>query len=235
MAVLTPAAEGVQIGVLGFEALDGSILWKDKAWSGGLRVKQDSLVSYVAQGRYSRPEKGVHDVRLDSLRAQFGPLVWRTAHAGGVRYSPATIDVDSLDLVSSAGGRLFANGRVPEDGAMRLDVVAENVRVATVLQAMQRDADADGAIGLSAALGGTRRDPTIDGTATLREAAWKTTRAPDADAGIRYRARSLALDAMATDSTHVLAPWSSHAAPPLLLTPRRRRKSKRSAHSSTRS
>lgn len=200
-AVITPTAEGVQIGRMAFDAIDGSVLWKDKTWSGGLRVRQDSLVSYVAQGAYTRPAKGTHDVRLDSVRAQFGQLVWRTPHPGRVRYSAALVELDSVELVSSAGGRLFANGRAPRDGAMRLDVAAENVRVATVLQAMQRDADGDGSIGFSAAFGGTRNDPTIVGKATLRDAMYKTTRAPDADVDLNYRARALALVATATDST----------------------------------
>ena len=204
-------ADTVQASGLGFEQVHATGTWQDRRVVSDLRVRQDSLVSYAALGSYASPGKGVHDVRLDSLRLRFDTLVWRLAHSGGVRLANGAIGVDSVDLRSSAGGRLYANGAVPRDGALRLDVVAEAVHVSTVLRALQRDADAEGTLGATVHLTGTRTDPAMVGRTTLRSASYKGTRALDADVDFRYLAQRLALDATARDSAgkRVLAATAS--------------------------
>jgi hypothetical protein len=193
--------DSVQASGLAFENVHADGTRQDGRVVAAVRVRQDSLVSYAALGSYAQPTKGAHDVRLDSLRMTFDTLVWRLAHPASARYSNGDIAVDSVDLRSSAGGRLFANGVVPREGGMRLDVAAEAVRVSTVLRALQRDADADGVVSASAQLTGTRADPVIVGRSTLRDAEYKGTRAPDADVDLRYAARQLGLNAIARDST----------------------------------
>ncbi len=194
-------ADTVQASGLAYQQVHAAGDWTDGRVTADLRIRQDSLISYAALGSYTRPAKGEQVVRLDTLRAQFDTLVWRLVHPGGARFSNGSIAVDSVDLRSSAGGRFFANGLVPKDGAARLDVVAENVRVATVLQAMQRAAVATGSLSANAQLAGTRADPVIAGKVMLRDASYKATRAPDADVSITYRDKLLALDATAVDST----------------------------------
>jgi hypothetical protein len=175
--------------------------WTEKRLSADVRVRQDSFVSYAALGSYARPDSGVQVVRLDSLRATFDTLVWRLAHAGGVRLDHGAIAVDSIELRSSAGGRLFASGTLSRRGPIALDVAAENVRVSTVLRALQKDLDADGVMAMSARMQGTRAEPRLDGRATLRSASYGAVRAPDADVAFAYRDRSASLDATARDST----------------------------------
>jgi hypothetical protein len=128
-----------------------------------------------------------------------------------VRLDHGAVAVDSVDLRSSAGGRLFADGVVPKEGSVRLDVAAENVRVSTVLEALQRDASADGVLGATAHVGGTRGAPAITGRVTLRQAIYGSARAPDVDVDLRYGSRRLALDGSARDSSgrRVLAATAS--------------------------
>nr|MBA3672244.1 hypothetical protein [Gemmatimonadaceae bacterium] len=194
-------AESVQVGGYGFERIAGAGSWRDRTLVAELRVRQDSLVSYATSGSYAHPSAGAHLVRLDSLRGTFDTLVWRLAHPAGVRVAPALVSIDSVDLRSSVGGRLFANGTVPAHGAVRLDAAAENVRVSTVLAALQRDLPADGVLAASATLTGTRAAPGIDARVTLRDARYGSARAPDADVGLRYLDQRVAVDAVARDST----------------------------------
>ena len=194
-------ADTVQANGLGFEQVHAAGRWQDRRIYSDLRIRQDSLVSYAALGSYGKAADGTHDVRLDSLQMQFDTLVWRLAHPGAVRFGGGNVAVDSIDLRSSAAGRLYANGVVPKDGPARLDVVAEEVRVSTVLRALQRDMDAEGRIGVTAHLTGTRAAPTITGGATLRDAEYKGNRAPDADIDLDYARARLALTATAHDST----------------------------------
>jgi hypothetical protein len=193
-------ADGVEAGGRAFERIETDGSWHDRMLAGENRVRQDSLVSYAALGAYERAANGATVVRLDSLRAAFDTLVWRLARPGAVRLDGGTVAIDSIDLRSSTGGRLFASGRVPKEGPMSLDVAAERVRISTVLRALQRDAEGDGEIGATARLSGTRASPVVDGRATLRRAAWEGTRAPDADVTLAYRDRRAALEAVAHDS-----------------------------------
>lgn len=194
-------ADTVQASGLGFEKVHATGRWQDKRIYSELRVRQDSLVSYTALGSYGKSSSAMREVRLDSLRMQFDTLVWRLSHPGAVRFGSGSVAVDSIDLRSSAAGRLYANGVVPRDGAARLDVVAEEVRVSTVLRALQRDMDADGRMGVTAHLAGTRIAPTMTGRVTLRDAVYKGNRAPDAIVDMNYATQRLALDATARDST----------------------------------
>ena len=194
-------ADTVTASGYALERVQAAGTWQHKQLATDVRVRQDSLVSYAALGRYARPTSGVHDVTLDSLRATFDTLVWRLSHPARVRLDHGSVAMDSVDLRSSGGGRLFANGIVPRSGGVRLDVAAENVRVSTVLRAMQRDSMADGVLALNAHLEGTRDVPVMAGRMMLRAASYKSMRAPDADVTFDYRNHALALEAVATDST----------------------------------
>ena len=194
-------ADSMEASGRAFERIEANARWSGHTLAGDLRVRQDSLVAYAALGSYARPATGVTVVRLDTLRATFDTLVWRLARPGAVRLDNGSVAIDSVDLRSSAGGRLFASGRVPRAGPVSLDVAAERVRIATVLRALQRDGDADGELGASAHIAGTRAVPTVDGRVALRGATWERARAPDVDVTLGYRDRRAALEAVAHDSS----------------------------------
>ena len=194
-------ADGVTGSGLAFERIDATGGLRGRTVSAAVSARQDSLVSYAALGQYSHPGSGEHVIHLDSLIARFDTLTWRLAHPAGVRLAKGDMAIDSVDLRSSAGGRLFANGRVPAHEAMHLDVAAENVRVSTVLAALQREAVGDGRVSAQATVGGTRANPVLAGRATLRDANYRATRAPDVDADVRYSGKQLDANALARDST----------------------------------
>ena len=204
-------ADSVQASGYGFERVQAEGQWRDRRLDAAVAIRQDARVSYAARGSWERPASGVQRVALDSLSARFDTLTWRLAHPGRVALDHGAVVVDSIDLRSSAGGRLFANGAVPREGGVRLDVAAENVRVSTVLEALQRNVAADGVVGASAEITGTRAAPLITARATLREATYGKVRAPDADVTARYADRRLAVDGTAHDSSarRVLAATAS--------------------------
>lgn len=198
--VFRVSAESVQARGYGFAGVEATGSWRGTRVSADVRVRQDSLVSYAALGSYERPTADVQHVQLDSLSARFDTLIWRLTNPAGVRLDHGSIAVDSVDLRDGRGGRLFANGVVPKEAGVRLDVAVENIRVATVLQALQRGAQADGVLGATARITGTRAEPVIAGRATLRDARYRSERAPDVDVDARYAGRRLMLDAAARDS-----------------------------------
>jgi hypothetical protein len=194
-------ADSVEASGRAFDRIEADGSWKDRTLAATVLARQDSAVSYAALGSYAQPASGVREIRLDSLRASFDSLVWRLARPTMIRLDRGAVAVDSFDLRGSQGGRLFATGTVPKDGAVSLDVAAERVRIATVLRALQRDAEGDGEVGVRARLSGTRAAPVVEGRAALRSAAWDGTPAPDADVTLGYRDRRATLDAVAQDST----------------------------------
>ncbi|MEO8562230.1 MAG: hypothetical protein ABI601_09160 [bacterium] len=199
------SADSVETGGRAFEHVDANGSWFANTLSADLRVRQDSLVRYAALGSYRRWSDGAQLVRLDSLRASFDTLVWRLERPGAVRFDHGSLTVDSILLRSSAGGRLFASGMIPENGPIALDVAAERVLVATVLQAMQRDVDATGALSAQGHLEGTRAAPKFEGRVTLADATFRETRVPEIAAGLRYGDRRLLVDGQARDSARVVA------------------------------
>ncbi|MCY7379869.1 MAG: hypothetical protein LH467_11120, partial [Gemmatimonadaceae bacterium] len=194
-------AGAVQAGGFGFERVHAEGSWRDRRLGGSVEARQDSRVAYAALGSWERPGSGVHRVQLDSLSATFDTLVWRLARPGRVMLERGAVTVDSIDLRSSASGRLFADGVVPVEGRVRLNVAAENVRVSTVLAALQREGKGDGVVAASALVTGSRGAPSMVGRATLRDAMYDGARAPDADVAVRYADRRLALDGSARDSS----------------------------------
>src|SRR6185369_5330457 len=137
---------------------------------------------------------------LDSLRATFDTLVWRLTNPTSLRLDHGGVAVKSIELRSSSGGRIWASAQVPEKAPIFLNVEADGVRVATLLQTLQRDVDADGVVSASALVQGTRALPTIGGRADLRAARFEGRRAPDVDVTLSYRDRVAALNAVARDS-----------------------------------
>ena len=196
-------ADTVRVAGRAFEQVESAGIgnWKGRRVSAVVHVRQDSLVSYVVDGEYSQPASGVHVVQLDSLRATFDTLVWRLTHPAALRLDHGGVAVKSIELRSSSGGRMWASAQVPEKGPIFLDVEADGVRIATLLQTLQRDTDADGIISTSALVQGTRAMPTIEGRAAVRSARFQGRRAPDADVTLAYRDRLASLNAVARDST----------------------------------
>jgi hypothetical protein len=195
------AADTIEADGMSFQAMRANGTWQQNRLAADVRVLQDSLVSYAMFGSYAHVASE-HDVRLDSLNARFDSLVWRLATPARARFANGDVTIDSLDLRSSRGGRLFANGHVPHEGPIHLDVAAENVRVSNVLRALQRDAaTGDGLVNVRASLAGSRTLPSITGAASLRDAFYGKMRAPDVDISAAFANLRLSLDAKALDST----------------------------------
>jgi hypothetical protein len=193
----TLAASGIAVADRGFDRIDARGTWRGSTVRGAVDVRQDPRVSYAFLGTYDRPASGVHIVRLDSLRATFDSLVWRLVHPAAVTIDRGTLAIDSLDLRSGDGGRLLADGRVPREGPASLVVGADGVRVSSLLRAMDRDTLADGVLGLTARVAGTRARPTLSSAVSLRVASVGGERAPDVDLRLGYATEHLAIAALA--------------------------------------
>jgi len=189
--VFRARADSVQTGGRWFDAVNVTGERRGTAVHADVRVRQDARTSYAALGDYARPEKGVQVVHLDSLSAHFDTLTWRLAHPGSVRVDHGSIVVDSIDLRSSAGGRLWATGAVPKTGQVNLAAGADHVALSTLMRALQRSADVDGWVGASATVAGTRASPVISGSGWLRAFSYRGARTLSGDLWFKYANRML--------------------------------------------
>jgi hypothetical protein len=211
------SADSVQTAGRWFDAIRASGERRGDRIAADVRVKQDSLTSYAALGMYDRPASGVHVVQLDSLSARFDTITWRLAHRGGIELDHGAVRIDSIDLRSSAGGRLWANGTVPKAGSVKLAGGAEHVALSTVLHALQQSADVDGWLGASTSIGGTRTNPVIDGSIGLRDLSYMKSRTASADASFRYASHRLVAAGSVRDDSLAREVASFHATLPVEL------------------
>ncbi|HEY2066782.1 MAG TPA: hypothetical protein VGG84_12535 [Gemmatimonadaceae bacterium] len=192
--------QSMQAGGYELERARAAGRWQQRTLSADVTVRQDSLVDYAASGSVERPSAGVQQIRLDSLVARFDTLLWQSTRPARVTLDHGAVALDSIELRSNRGGRLFADGVIGRTGTIRLDAAAEDVQVATVLRALQRDAGATGRLSAIARLRGSRAAPEIVGQLDLRDARLRGMRAPDANAGLRYASRMLDVDVTMRDS-----------------------------------
>lgn len=140
------------------------------------------------------------EITFNQLQLRFDTTRWTSARPEGVRWGQPGVFLDSLDLRSDGGGRLFANGRVPSDGAADLQFIVNNFQLADLLGLAQSDVNGRGRVSLEARVVGSSRDPRIEGQLALADSRYRDARVPDLQSTFRYAARSLDVRALLADS-----------------------------------
>ena len=155
----TLRADTVHVSGRAFERVESEELARGRAarLRGQRAHRQDSLVSYAVRGSYAQPMSGVRVVQLDSLRATFDTLVWRLVEPGVAPPRPRRRGGEIHRAPQLERGRIWASAQVPGKGPIFLNVEADGVRIATLLQTLQHDTDADGIVSASALVQETPR------------------------------------------------------------------------------
>ncbi|MGD0484220.1 MAG: hypothetical protein ABSB58_06155, partial [Gemmatimonadales bacterium] len=126
-------------------------------------------------------------VALDSAVLSLPSAAWTLAGAARVLVTADSIVVDSLDLRSSAGGRLRAEGSVPVAGTGAFHVEADSVPLTDLFALAQRDTTGvGGLLSVSAQLSGSASAPMIEASLTLADGRFGDFRTPLVDALLRY-------------------------------------------------
>jgi translocation and assembly module TamB len=146
-----------------------------------------------------------NELRLADALLRFDTVTWRTALPGVVSWGATGVEVDNIDLVNDAGGRIFADGRLPDDGAADMQLIVENLEIAQLAALLQTDFEATGRLDLQTTVEGTQRNPVMSGTATLQDVTVNGDDAPDIRAEFSYAGRELSADAEMVHDGRVLA------------------------------
>ncbi len=116
---------------------------------------------FIVRGGYRRRD-GSTTVTADSLRFQYDSVTWRSSAPIRVLSDADGLHIDSLEIRSSARGRVAAYGAIPRRGAVQGSVQLERFPVGEALAFGLGTRRLSGLLTGDVALAGTRALPVID-------------------------------------------------------------------------
>jgi translocation and assembly module TamB len=162
-----------------------------------LAVYQDVGRSYSARADYAfLPDRT--ELRFDDLRLRFDTTAYASTRPGAVRFGARGVEVEQIELVNPAGGRIAVDGRLPQRGDADLRARLEDVEVADLLGLVQSDVAFRGRAALDARVTGPLAAPLVRATAALTGGNYGGTEVPDVAVDANYAARRLTATAEAS-------------------------------------
>lgn len=158
---------------------------------------------YRLQAEYAI-RSGQGELRLREIELRLDSTTWRSTHPSVVSWRERGLRIDSLDLRDGRNGRILADGEVPDVDPGRLELIAEQVRLAPWLAILQSDVGADAVLSTHAIWEGTRDVPRLAGTADFTSASHNGISLPNTRTTFAYDARRLDVDVRARRDDGVL-------------------------------
>jgi hypothetical protein len=193
-STITAAASLDTVEAAGFalDSVDARVTYRKPGGTVDVVVQQDTGTSYRVKADYAL-HLDHSEVHLRDLMLRFDTTRWVTARPAAIRWGRRGIDVQTLELRSGAGGRIYANGRIPATGAADLDVQVIRLEVSNVAGLLQSDVPLAGILTLTTRLAGTRARPEIRGAVALLNAGYGGTPIPDLRSTFQYADTALAV------------------------------------------
>jgi translocation and assembly module TamB len=165
---------------------------------------QDEDTDYRADVQFS-VSLDRSEVRLADASFRFDTITWQTTQPGVISWGGGRIDVQNLELLSSAGGRVYVHGVVPVEGSGDFDVRVQDLNLAQVATILQTEEEFAGVLNLDLRVQGTQANPVIGGTGSLADGVIDGRAVPDIRAALQYANQRLEADAELTDDGRMLA------------------------------
>lgn len=159
-----------------------------------LGIQQDTARDYRV-GFDFRLDQDDRELRLGDLALRFDTTRLESTHPATVRWGGRGVTIDSLELRSDDGARVFVDGRLPTEGPSDLEIAIERLQIADVAAILQDTTRVRGLFSLAASVEGTQASPRFRGEAGLVEITVDTVRVPDFRANFAYADRELTADA----------------------------------------
>lgn len=130
-------------------------------------------------------------LELQTLTMRFDTTVWHAVHPAVIGWGEPGITVDKLELRSTTGGSLRADGRLPTAGSADLMLDVERLQIGDITALLQDTGSARGLLTMHTRFRGTRADPSIAGDVALIEGAYRGTVLPEIRGKLAYADRNL--------------------------------------------
>lgn len=195
-------ADSLSVAGMAYERLEARVAHAGSAADGGgsaaLALVQDPDRDYRARVGYAL-EADAREVRVEELSLRFDTVQWASTAPGTVRWAGTGVAVDSLELRSDAGGRVFLAGRYGGEGPApgpddRLVVEIDDLSVAQIAGLLQDTSDVSGRLGLRLRAEGPAADGRVRVSASLDEPRYSETELPALRAEASYRPADLAAE-----------------------------------------
>jgi translocation and assembly module TamB len=146
-----------------------------------------------------------NELRLADTSLRFDTITWSMTQPAMLTWGGGVVAAHNVEFVSSAGGRIFADGTLPVEGSGDLDVRVEDLDLAQIGTLLQRDDEMAGVLNLDLRVQGTQRAPRIAGTASLVDGVIDGTAIPEVRTTVAYADRTLTADGQLLHEGAVLA------------------------------
>ncbi|MEO7999766.1 MAG: hypothetical protein ABI852_20100, partial [Gemmatimonadaceae bacterium] len=198
-ALVDVKAGASSVVAAGFEMDSVNILGTYKEPGGNARVSvfQNSRRDYSVNANYALfPDR--KELRFEDLKFRFDSTHWASTRAGALLWGQPGIEVENIDLTNGKGGHIFADGKVPSEGAANFALKIDNFEIADLTGLLQSDIPMSGLISVDTKVTGTSTAPVIVGTANVSKVTYDGMLAPELTTKFNYDQQKLVAQADAT-------------------------------------
>ena len=177
---LSGAFSGADLQIAGFalDSADARVSYAAPSGRVAVALWQGPENDYALQGEFTMQPHG-NELVARGVALRFDSTLYTAPRPFAIRWGGRGVEVDNLELVSSHGGRVFADGRLPVDGPANLAVAVTEFQVGDVLQLLQSDVNLRGLITAEGTMRGTLAAPRFQGAAALAAATLNGTSVPN--------------------------------------------------------
>ncbi len=158
-----------------------------------LSIHQDSNVAYNAKAQFTLDNDN-DELRLDQLRLRFDSTLYASAGPSTIHFDSAGLAIDSFDIRSTTGGRVYLNGKIPKIGPADLRVSVTQFEISNATRLLQSDIPARGLVSVDARIQGTRAAPTVSGAFGLEKFFYRGHPTPEVHGKLSYNNETLQAD-----------------------------------------
>lgn len=182
-------ASDITIRGYAFDTLQGRVNYRRPTGEIQLALRQGNERDYSLRGSFVASTK--REVRLQDLALRMDTSVWRLARPAVLHWHPAGMEVHGLELRSTNGGLVYADGMLPTEGNANLVVDVRRFQLGDVALFLQSDLPLTGILTARGVVQGSMRDPRFRGAAGLVNGNYNGSVIPDFQATFTYANASL--------------------------------------------
>jgi translocation and assembly module TamB len=188
--------DSIQTGGFALDSADLRVTYTRPEGRMELRVVQNERDEYAVRAGFAL-HLDHREVHLEDLRLRFDTTRWVSARPATVRWGRPGIEVIGLDLRNGSTGRIYADGRLPSEGTMAMNVSIAGFQIGDIAELLQSDIEAKGLLTATAHIEGTQSAPRVRGAAAVVNASFRGSPLPDARLTTTYADRRLEADVQA--------------------------------------
>jgi translocation and assembly module TamB len=193
-STMAVAFQGDSVTVAGFQfdTLDARLTYQAPSGRVEVLARQGPQRDYALRGNFVLHDEH-NELHVSDVTLRFDTTRWTMPRPAAIRWGRRGVEVQNVELVSGATGRIFVDGLLPTEGVANLRVAVNDLQISNITDLMQTDVEASGLLTLEGRLRGTLRSPRFDGAAAVVDARYRGGPIPNLRTTFRYADQVLTL------------------------------------------